>query len=441
MEKYLYEQGNLPISVFYRNSIAEYLHDRKYRLIFPHSNFIIVYLEEFTRKNNGSYNLLLDFFAFSDYTRFNTELETEKRIEGENEQGIPQSTFFYLNNYQTDDEPIKGAHYYLDIRALKGLSPEITLGEDEGFPVLYTLTLSQNGGDVQQVHPTLLYQTQPLTYPQWVFSSLRNTNNPVVIPSNANTELVVWDVKQGNFNEIKVNGQPYAIYDSGTEVMNATVPFRHMRLKLTDELNTSIVPLYVLSHWHTDHYSLLFSLNNNDLRKIQYYIFPSNAKSFSIFCFIARLMIIGACINMVVLPFGKPWIRSSINGSLTLYANKNYRSNVNNSGLTLFIQGPNNNAMLSGDCRYTLAESQANDCISTPMTNGMKHYLVIPHHGGKAGTVSYRLPNASLIEGIVSVGAHNKHGHPNPTVMRGIGRFLQPGIEMTMMHGDITKLL
>lgn len=112
------------------------------------------------------------------------------------------------------------------------------------------------------------------------------------------------------------------------------------------------VPLFVLSHWHTDHYSLLFSQSNNDLSRIQYYILPSNVKSLSVYCFILRLQMIGACVNMVVLPYGSPWIKHAINDSLTLYANKNYVSNVNNSGLTLFVQGPNNQRILALSEQY-----------------------------------------------------------------------------------------
>lgn len=433
MEEFLYMQNHSPISTFYRDNVTRYWH--YYKHIYPHPNYIIVYLEDFVRQGNGGYRLLLDFFTISDFIRFNEEFETEDR----NENGIPKTTFFYLENYQPNDSLVKGAHYYLDIRTLKSLIVELKPGDGEGFPVLYSISIPLNEGQTENNKATLLYQTQSLTYPQWVFGSLHNTNNPISISGNSNTELIVWDVNQGNFNEVKVDGQPYVMFDAGTEVLNVAVPFQPLQHKLTVELQQANVPMFVLSHWHTDHYSLLFAQSNNDLSRIQYYMLPSNAKSLSIYCFIYRLQMIGACVNMVVLPYGKPWIKHVINSSLTLYANKNYVSNVNNSGLTLFVQGPNNNAMLPGDCRYRLAESQANDCISAPIANGQKHYLVIPHHGGIAGTVSYSLPNASVIEGMVSVGANNTHGHPNTTVMGQIGRYLQPNIEMTMTHGDIVK--
>ena len=256
MEEYLHSHDTTPISAFYRDRISRCLYDHYCRIIYPRPNFILVYLEDFARQGRGEYRLLLDFFTFSDYTRFNEEFGTDVEIGDEN--GMPQSTFFYIENYYTEDKLDKGAHYYLDIRALQAQRVEIKTGRPEGFPVLYTITLPRDEELVEKSeNVTLLYHTQPLTYPQWVFSSVNNTNNPAAISANANAELMVWDVKQGNFNEIKIDGLPYTIFDAGTEVIDATVPFLPLQQKLANELNVANVPLFVLSHWHTDHYSLM----------------------------------------------------------------------------------------------------------------------------------------------------------------------------------------
>lgn len=196
--------------------------------------------------------------------------------------------------------------------------------------------------------------------------------------------------------------------------------------------------MFVLSHWHTDHYSLLFSLTDAYLGRIQYYVFPSYVRNLSVFLFVARLNSMGATVNMETLPSTNPWVKRGINANLTLYANKYVTSSVNNSGLTLFVQGPTNNAMLPGDCRYRLAESQTNDAITAPMSVGQKHYLVVPHHCGKAGTVSYSITNAKDIEGIVSVGK-NIHGHPDRAVQAQIERIVGKKLEMTKDVGDVVK--
>ena len=186
----------------------------------------------------------------------------------------------------------------------------------------------------------------------------------------------------------------------------------------------------MLSHWHTDHYSLLFAESDSNLKRMQQCVFPSYVKNLSVFLFIARLNLLGVKVLMKKLPYKNFWVKLPVNKTVTVYANRYVHSCVNNSGLTLFVQGPNNNAMLSGDCRYRLVESQANDSIVVSTKESQKHYLVIPHHCGEAGAVSYIVPNAKTIEGIVSVGKTGRHGHPNEEIRKKIEKFVN-AIEMT----------
>ena len=61
----------------------------------------------------------------------------------------------------------------------------------------------------------------------------------------------------------------------------------------------------------------------------------------------------------------------------------------------------------------------------------------ISHHGGKAGKcVTYNVPAAKTIEGIVSVGKENGYGHPNGEVMKQIKTYV-PKVRMTKDCGDI----
>lgn len=192
----------------------------------------------------------------------------------------------------------------------------------------------------------------------------------------------------------------------------------------------------MLSHWHTDHYSLLFSLRNAHLKKIEQCVFPSYVKSLSVYNFIVRLNLLGVKVRMVYLPFVDDWMRVAANDNFRLYANKYYHSSPNNSGLTLFVQGGSSNAMLTGDCRYALAEEHANDSIMVPMGQGNKHYLVIPHHCGATGKVTYNIKNANHIEGIVSVGKNGRHGHPNGVVQSKIESIITNPLVMTKDVGD-----
>lgn len=442
MEEFLFTKRNIPLLQFFYEHYKVCLFEQS---ISPRTNSIIVYLEDFVETGLDCYKLLLDFFTYSDYLRFERILHESRYAEQSNRDeidGLPRTTFFRINNYRSADAPVKGAHYYLDVRALLNSELSISKGDPEDFPLLYEFTLlGNNDAEIRDENEeprnnvTLLYQTSPLSYPQWVFSSLQGKNIPADIPNGAETKLKVWDVDQGNYNEIKCGEQPYAIYDAGTEVVESNPEFMNLRHKLEQELDKAALPMFVLSHWHTDHYSLLYALEDARLMKIQYYVLPRCVKSLSPFCFVARLNWMGGNVNMVVLPTNKKWVKHPINNNLWVFANKYYQSRINNSGLTMFVQGPKNNAMLPGDCRYGLADEQTNDSIKQRMIGGQVHYLVVPHHCGKAGTMRYRIRNAADIKGIVSVG-RNIHGHPDGNVKSQLESIIGNPLVMTKDVGD-----
>ena len=442
MEEFLFTKGNTSMLQFFYERYNVCLFEQS---LSPRANSVIVYLEDYVETGIGRYKLLLDFFTYSDYRRFERILHESRYAEeyGNNEiDSLPRTTFFRIDNYRSADVPVKGAHYYLDVRALLNSELSISKGDPDNFPLLYEFTLQgnndaeiRNENEEPRNNVTLLYQTTPLSYPQWVFSSLQSKNIPADIPSGTETKLKIWDVDQGNYNEIKCGGQPYTIFDAGTEVVESNPAFMNLRHKLEQELDISTLPMFVLSHWHTDHYSLLYALDDVRLMKIQYFVLPRNVKSLSVFCFIARLNRMGANVNMVVLPTNKKWVKHPINNNLWMYANKYYQSRINNSGLTMFVQGPMNNAMLPGDCRYGLAEEQTNDSIKLRMIGGQVHYLVVPHHCGDAGTVRYRISRAADIRGIVSVG-RNIHGHPDGNIKSQLERIIGNLLVLTKDVGD-----
>lgn len=444
MEEFLYSKGDYPIDHFYRTHFdCEWFRKCSCKF-YPNDSFIIVYLEdiiELKEQGERCYQLLLDFFTLYDYIRFIELFGGAVEADGKEKESVnaivPRSTFFQIVNCKHQDGLIRGAHYYLNLRELENRLSRIEAGAKEGFPLLFIITLHNRNKRGGQNGAPLLYLTDNLIYPQWVFSSLQDR---VILPKalvDNHVLLKVWDVDQGNFNEVVVGKKPYVLYDAGSEVYHGTMPFCLLLKKLQDELDKGDLPLFVLSHWHVDHYSLLFALSDSYLEKIDKCVFPSYVKSLSVYNFIVRLNLLGVKVRMIYLPYVDDWSNVATNDNLRLYANKYCHSSPNNSGLTLFVQGITNNAMLPGDCRYALAEAQANDSIIYEMGRDSTHYLVIPHHCGAAGKVTYGIRNAKHIEGIVSVGKNRRHGHPNGVVQSKIESIIANPLVMTKDSGDI----
>lgn len=140
---------------------------------------------------------------------------------------------------------------------------------------------------------------------------------------------------------------------------------------------------------------------------------------------------------MVKLPYSSRWLDEKLNDNLMLYANRYEHNNVNDSGLTLFVKGPNGNAMLPGDCKYTLAEGETNEAIEKMGAKSRDLCLVIPHHGGNAGkSVSFHVPETKTIESIVSVGEKNGYGHPKKDILDKIRKYVTK-VSLTMNPKDL----
>ena len=74
----------------------------------------------------------------------------------------------------------------------------------------------------------------------------------------------------------------------------------------------------------------------------------------------------------------------------------------------LTIKTSNNSIILSGDAHY----EQISRDILPDLNFTHKHNLVVPHHGGSAGTYIYNTSKLiTLDKAIISVGV-NRYGHP-----------------------------
>ena len=449
MEYFFYEREPVSIDEYYRRNDQCWRCDRVRQQYLPHNECIIVYLEDFVCKNeeggrDDEYRLLLDFFTLSDYIRFQELVGYRFNRDKDNKDGsvynMPRSTFFTIDNYRTKDKPHKDAHYYLNLFELEGMELMTENDSEEGFPLLYSFLLPSKEWD-NQTNERLLYLTQPQAYPQYVFRRFRDKNVPGIVGKNEKVDLLAWNVGQGNCNEIRIGGEkgePYVIFDAGTDILRDRKRFAIRKRMLESRLMKEELPLFVLSHWHTDHYSLLIAQSDKTLSNVLNFVMPSYVKSLSVFLFIARLNWIGKSnIDMVKLPSSSRWLDEKLNDNLMLYANRYEHNKVNDSGLTLFVKGPHGYAMLPGDCKYTIVEGETNEAIEKLGAKSRNLCLVIPHHGGNTGKcVTYNVSKAKAIEGIVSVGEKNGYGHPKDEVMEKIKGFV-PKVRMTMKKEDL----
>lgn len=176
-------------------------------------------------------------------------------------------------------------------------------------------------------------------------------------------------------------------------------------------------PILILSHWDKDHYHSLIGMSDIELKdnfsaflcrdfvpnqtsRILFDRIRSAVGTENTYCIPAEER--GSGLGTIVL---RPL--TSIENQVVLF-NSQYHKNRNVSGIVVTVKTENGSVILSGDVHY----DQISKFILPSLNYRHNHNLVVPHHGGKAGKYSYRIPGGvKLNKAVISVGA-NPYRHP-----------------------------
>ncbi|GHT24030.1 hypothetical protein AGMMS4957_16410 [Bacteroidia bacterium] len=176
-------------------------------------------------------------------------------------------------------------------------------------------------------------------------------------------------------------------------------------------------PILVLSHWDKDHYHSLIGMTDVELQNnFSAFVCRDHIPNLTSRSLFNRLKAAVGTLNTFAIKAdiryarGGPTFFNSItpaNNQIILY-NAQHHKNRNISGLILTVKSANKSVVLSGDAHY----EQISRDILPQLNYSHKHNLVVPHHGGKAGTYIYNIPPLMTVEdAIISVGI-NHYGHP-----------------------------
>lgn len=225
------------------------------------------------------------------------------------------------------------------------------------------------------------------------------------------TNVCVYNVGQGNCNRVyNDNNQTY--FDYGASVLFSKVQIKNL---LNDMPEFDDKTSLIISHWDADHCNMLKFIDDEKLNKLCCAFVPS--KCISLTSQIIAEKLLKYCSYVVVINEADcRRIKRKIsmhkvfeNDNAALYVGENSTS-INNSGLLLFVKGKSKTIILAGDHNnwqvFNNVYLELDASIKEMPTN-----VIVPHHGGKAGSfnnlIKVKEPNIAA----VSVG-RNHYGHP-----------------------------
>lgn len=366
---------------------------------------ILVTIEEVDRVNDM---VLIDFF---DKTEFGSFLNSISRFNREDNpsmmllknyrlRNVLENTIYaistdvfvkwYENNKlinENENSRLIGYSVELDSSDETIFEYSVSLGGLEGIKFDFTYSGSNTG----------LFELNP---------KLQITNN---------LSVNIRNVGQGNWNEILSGDNVRLVYDAGCS-MFSTYNFARTLIENKIVVYERDRPGLILSHWDKDHYHALLWMSDEELSHFSYFVcrdYLPNATSVNLFL---RLQNTIGAQNIFTIPAETRDERGGLtrlnlinptNNHLLLF-NSQYHKNRNVSGLILALRTQNSSVIMPGDAHY----EQLSVDVLPHLAFNSNHYLVVPHHGGRAGSYIYQTHgNVSKNEAIISVG-NNHFGHP-----------------------------
>lgn len=363
-------------------------------------NEILVYIESY---NKQAGTVLFDFIDSNEFNAFNAVANNNLSV------GAPSMVF--VTNYYL--RPIQeNTIYIITKETIAELVRNELLDQNQQDSFIIGYRLSLNNA-ISNLFTRSVSLNDFEKFTRGV--QCEYLGNPDCIPSsiNGNASFKIRDVEQGNWNELYIDEQVKIVYDAGAPVyankakVLAILEDRETVYKLE-------CPGIFISHWDVDHYHSLVAMSDDTLSKFSYLFCRANLPTLTsrllfnrfksllprdrIFSIQAEPKIKG-CVPLRLL--------SDSNNQILIF-NAHEHKDRNRSGIILVIRTSKSNVIFSGDTHYY----QLSDYVLPYINYPSKHYLVVPHHGGKAGTFIYNLRNKNKPEiAIISCGT-NYYGHP-----------------------------
>lgn len=229
-------------------------------------------------------------------------------------------------------------------------------------------------------------------------------------------KVVVKNVGQGSCNELWHKKECMIIFDCGTSYSTPS----HEVYEMTDNFQQnyhSSRPICIISHWDVDHYHFLLSYSDETIKSFSYFICRNELPTLTARKALGRLKALnGNAIQPLMVVPPQPSKRSGIElhmsslvvGNFIHLYNGTKNRNRNKSGIGLVLLKPNKCFIFSADFDY----QQISNSILDKVRYNCEQYLIVPHHGGKAGKCVYNYSRKNkLKDAIISVGK-NSYEHP-----------------------------
>lgn len=401
--------------------------------------YIHLYVEKFDTVEKF---MLLDFATEDEFLSFAESFD----YQDSNNQTFTSTLLFEQVTFSGKVYPKEGAVYRVALSSLLGLQWDYNFKHQDYVPMVAFKYTNEPFNQTLDLSQLFLQEVSAYPFTYKINGSWEGT------PCGAeqltqNIELVVKQVGQGSWNEIRSQGKCKIIFDIGCSIFYSYTICKN--LLGNDPFRDR--PSLIISHWDVDHYNLLTVATDEDLQNICCVFVPASCVSLTSKKVAARLE---ANCNYLCSIETVPTRKIKRQVSLHVkYKGVQYilfvgetSKDKNLSGLALIVWNNTGCVFLCADHSYRQIFRDMNAVFldTTQTLNSKKDllemqsicHIVVPHHGGNAGKIEKSYSLSSPGQAIVSTGKNN-YGHPLEYVRAAICNMGFKWIRVDYSKGDI----
>lgn len=376
---------------------------------------IIVFIEKIYRyvndNNQSVFYLLLDFpVKNSNEDIFYENISLDRNIE---------KSMLEVKNvtFAPGGKPREGHYYKMPTIFIE--NNNWTTDSDDGETLSSYMALTYNASEIIPRFENALNYT---TYSQDSSTGNNSIDITSYINDNVNSnkiEVSVYNVGQGNWNEILFNDDLLIIYDLGassSQVFNDT--YKRVALPQNRRVTLNYIlkdiklkKILIISHWDIDHYNGIFEIPDVDIKSFDFCIVPKRMENDTMKRAFDKLSKNTVVHSIEMNPKGRGRGATSVlteictNSILKIYKGTNC-SDRNKRGLLLSLHAKNINFIFPADHHY----NQIDNYIVKKHYQKNELNLVVPHHGGHAG--EYKLMDKWKNGNHSIISTNGRYGHP-----------------------------
>jgi beta-lactamase superfamily II metal-dependent hydrolase len=383
---------------------------------------VVVFIESIekiiSKINNSTYTIIFDFLIFPQ-SKNNFISKTNLNFNDNSMLEISEVTF------EKFGIPREGSFYIL---------PEEFISETEWLPV-------EGNDDFGSNHLAFksLYNVRPVYFENAVgylnFVTSLDFGNDYLFDNVAkpffdnikpqNIAITVYNVGQGNWNEINFNNKVLMVYDFGSSsnhfsnnIIRTIIHPDEQRMHVETILGDgSLKKILIISHWDTDHYIGIKTLTDIQIQSLDFCLIPNRIENNTTLNVVNRLidntLVIPIEMNTRIAGGGSSRLTVEYNSAFLKLYKGTKCSNRNKRGILLTLHHNNTDFIFPGDHHYNQI-----DTYIRPLCLGSDLNLVIPHHGGNAGRYKLLDNFENGENGIIST--NGRYGHPKSDILNQI---------------------